>query len=119
MRAETQATIDAIRKSLKLLAQRMDWETAPHRLEELNAMIEAGVLLGLQRDVAHRLAVQTIVGAGTMLAESGESPVQLREKVSSPGGTTITALAELDQRAVRAAMVAAMKACHDKSASMG
>ncbi|ARC35649.1 peptide chain release factor 2 [Paracoccus yeei] len=42
MRAETQATIDAIRKSLKLLAQRMDWETAPHRLEELNAMIEAG-----------------------------------------------------------------------------
>ena len=84
-----------------------------------DAMIEAGVLLGLQRDVAHRLAVQTIVGAGTMLAESGESPVQLREKVSSPGGTTITALAELDQRAVRAAMVAAMKACHDKSASMG
>ena len=42
MRAETQATIDAIRKSLKLLAQRMDWETAPRRLEELNAMIEAG-----------------------------------------------------------------------------
>ncbi|HWL58799.1 MAG TPA: peptide chain release factor 2 [Paracoccus sp. (in: a-proteobacteria)] len=42
MRAETQATIDAIRKSLKLLGQRMDWETAPHRLEELNAMIEAG-----------------------------------------------------------------------------
>jgi len=42
MRAETQATIEAIRKSLKLLGQRMDWETAPHRLEELNAMIEAG-----------------------------------------------------------------------------
>ncbi|SIP96443.1 bacterial peptide chain release factor 2 (bRF-2) [Paracoccus thiocyanatus] len=42
MRAETQATIEAIRKSLKLLAQRMDWETAPHRLEELNAMIEVG-----------------------------------------------------------------------------
>ncbi|MDT1063821.1 peptide chain release factor 2 [Paracoccus sp. CPCC 101403] len=42
MRAETQATIEAIRKSLKLLGQRMDWETAPHRLEELNAMIEVG-----------------------------------------------------------------------------
>ncbi len=42
MRAETQATIEAIRKSLKLLGQRMDWETAPHRLEELNVMIEAG-----------------------------------------------------------------------------
>ena len=42
MRAETQATIEAIRKSLKLLGQRMDWDTAPHRLEEMNAMIEAG-----------------------------------------------------------------------------
>jgi peptide chain release factor 2 len=41
MRAETQANVDAIRKSLKLLAQRMDWETAPHRLEEFNALIEA------------------------------------------------------------------------------
>ena len=53
-----------------------------------------------------------------MLAESGDSPVQLREKVSSPGGTTIMALAELDRRAVRAAMVAAMQASHDRSASM-
>lgn len=84
-----------------------------------DAMIEAGVLLGLQRDVAHRLAVQTIVGAGAMLKESGDAPAVLREKVSSPGGTTITALAELDERAVRAAMVAAMKACHDRSAAMG
>ena len=44
MRAETEATIDAIEKSLKLLAQRLDWDTAPHRLEEMNAMIEAGDL---------------------------------------------------------------------------
>ena len=44
MRAETQSTIDAIRKSLSLLGQRMDWQTAPHRLEEMNAMIEAGDL---------------------------------------------------------------------------
>ena len=40
MRAETQAHVDAIQKSLALLAQRMDWETAPHRLEEFNALIE-------------------------------------------------------------------------------
>ena len=44
MRAETQSTIEAIEKSLKLLGQRMDWETAPHRLEEMNAMIENGDL---------------------------------------------------------------------------
>lgn len=44
MRAETQSTIEAIRRSLSLLGQRMDWQTAPHRLEEMNAMIEAGDL---------------------------------------------------------------------------
>ena len=44
MRAETQSTIEAIEKSLKLLGQRMDWETAPHRLEEMNAMIEDGTV---------------------------------------------------------------------------
>ena len=44
MRAETQATVESIRKSLVLLAQRMDWDTAPHRLEEMNAMIEDGDL---------------------------------------------------------------------------
>lgn len=84
-----------------------------------DAMAEGGVLLGLQRDVAVRLAAQTIYGAGLMLKESGDSPVVLREKVSSPGGTTVTALAELDDRGVRAAIVAAMRAAHDKSASMG
>ena len=44
MRAEVQNIVESIRKSLKLLAQRMDWETAPHRLEEFNAMIEDGDL---------------------------------------------------------------------------
>ena len=83
-----------------------------------DAMIEAGVLLGLQRGLAHRLAVQTILGAGTMMAESDDSPVVLREKVSSPGGSTVAALAELDQRAVRAAFVSAMKACRDRSAGL-
>lgn len=82
------------------------------------AMIEAGVQLGLPRPVATQLATQTILGAGTMLVESGEHPSVLREKVTSPGGTTAQALKVLDARAVRAAFSEAMAACHDKSAQM-
>lgn len=83
------------------------------------AMIEAGVQLGLPRDVATVLANQTILGAGTMLVESGTHPSILRENVTSPGGTTAQALKVLDQRAVRAAFADAMQACHDRSAAMG
>lgn len=79
-----------------------------HLFYVVDAMIEAGVTLGLRRELAHRLAVQTIVGAGALLQETGEHPVVLRERVSSPGGTTIAALGELDNRAVRAAFVSAI-----------
>lgn len=82
------------------------------------AMIEAGVQLGLPRDVATVLASQTILGAGTMLTDSGTHPSILRENVTSPGGTTAQALKVLDQHAVRAAFAEAMQACHDKSAAM-
>lgn len=79
-----------------------------HLFYVVDAMIEAGVTLGLHRDLALRLAVQTIVGAGALLKETGEHPVVLRERVSSPSGTTIAALGELDDRAVRAAFVSAI-----------
>ena len=55
-------------------------------------MIDAGILLGLPRAVAAELIVQTAVGSAKMLSESGEHPVQLREAVTSPGGTTRAAL---------------------------
>lgn len=82
------------------------------------AMIEAGVQLGLPRPVATELACQTVLGAGTMLVESGTHPSLLRENVTSPGGTTAQALKVLDRRAVRAAFSEAMQACHDTSAAM-
>ncbi|MEL4358550.1 MULTISPECIES: pyrroline-5-carboxylate reductase [unclassified Luteococcus] len=83
------------------------------------AMIEAGVQLGLPRDVASTLANQTILGAGAMLVESGTHPSLLRENVTSPGGTTAQALKVLDQHAVRAAFAEAMQASHDRSAELG
>lgn len=82
------------------------------------AMIEAGVRLGLPRPLAHDLTVQTMVGAATMLRDSGEHPSVLRENVTSPGGTTAAALHVLDESAVRAAFANAMQACAERSAEL-
>lgn len=85
----------------------------------VDAMAEAGVLMGLTRDVARRLAVQTVLGSGRLLAETGEHPAILREKVSSPGGTTIQALKRLDDGGVRAAFLNALEAARDRSRELG
>lgn len=81
----------------------------------VEAMVDAGVLLGLPRDVATTLAVQTLYGSAKLLVETGEHPGRLREQVTSPGGTTAAALRELDAHAVKAAFAAAMEACRDRS----
>jgi pyrroline-5-carboxylate reductase len=81
----------------------------------VEAMIDAGILLGLPRAVAAELIVQTAVGSAKMLSESGEHPVQLREAVTSPGGTTIAAIRELEKHGVRAALLAALEAARDRS----
>jgi pyrroline-5-carboxylate reductase len=83
------------------------------------AMIDGGVLLGLPRPLAHDLTVQTLVGAATMLRDSGEHPAVLREQVTSPGGTTAAALHALDRAAMRAAFAEAMTACRDRSVELG
>jgi len=81
----------------------------------VEAMTDAGLLLGLPRDVAHELIVQTVYGAALMLRDSGEHPVTLREAVTSPAGTTIAAIRELENHGVRAAFLAALEAARDRS----
>ena len=81
----------------------------------VEAMIDAGILLGLPRTVAADLMVQTAVGAAVMLRDSGDHPVQLREAVTSPAGTTINAIRELEKHGVRAAFLAAIEAARDRS----
>ncbi len=85
----------------------------------VEAMIDAGILLGLPRALAADLIVQTALGAATMLRDSGEHPVQLREAVTSPGGTTIMAVRELERHGVRAALIAAIEAARDRSVELG
>ena len=81
----------------------------------VESMIDAGVLLGLPRPLATELAVQTAVGASTMLRETGEHPALLREAVTSPGGTTAAALRELEDGGLRAAFYDALEACRDRA----
>ena len=81
----------------------------------VEAMTDAGILLGLPRQVAHDLIVQTAIGSAIMLRESGEHPVKLREAVTSPAGTTINAIRELENHRVRAALLSALEAARDRA----
>src|SRR5438270_7917593 len=81
----------------------------------VEAMIDAGILLGLPRAVAADLMVQTAIGSATMLRDTGEHPVKLREAVTSPAGTTISAIYELEKHGVRAALLSALEAARDRS----
>jgi pyrroline-5-carboxylate reductase len=85
----------------------------------VEAMVDAGILLGMPRGTALEMVTQAVYGAATMLRETGEHPVILREAVTSPGGTTISAIRELERHGVRAAFLAAIEAARDRGAELG
>jgi pyrroline-5-carboxylate reductase len=84
----------------------------------VEAMIEAGVHLGLPRATAAELVVQTVVGSAKLLRETGEHPTVLRERVTSPGGTTAAAIRQLEDHKVRAAFLTALEAARDRSRAL-
>ena len=79
------------------------------------AMIEAGILLGLSREISTQLVVQTMLGTAKQLRDTHTHPVELREMVTSPGGTTIAAIRVLEMAGVRAAFLNAIQAAMDRS----
>lgn len=83
------------------------------------ALIDAGVSLGLTRQVAEKLATTSAAGAGVMMAETGTDPATLRANVSSPAGTTVAALRELEISGIRGAFFRAAEACAQRSAELG
>lgn len=85
----------------------------------VEAMVDAGILLGMPRGTALEMVIQAVYGAATMLRETGEHPVILREAVTSPAGTTIAAIRELERHSVRAAFLAAIEAARDRGAELG
>ncbi|RBM22045.1 pyrroline-5-carboxylate reductase [Streptomyces sp. PT12] len=115
---------DSVGKTMRLPEAQQDAATAlsgsgpAYFYFLVEAMTDAGILLGLPRDKAHDLIVQAAVGASVMLRDSGEHPVKLREAVTSPGGTTISAIRELETHGVRAALIAAIEAAKRRSESL-
>src|SRR5919202_51594 len=79
------------------------------------AMVEAGILLGLSREISTQLVVQTMLGTAHLLRDEHVHPVELREQVTSPGGTTIRAIRELERAGVRAAFLNAIQAAMERS----
>ena len=81
----------------------------------IEAMADAGVLNGLPRDIAYKLAAQSVLGSAKMVLETGIHPGQLKDMVSSPGGTTVEALASLENDGFRGTVINAVNACVEKS----
>ena len=118
---EAESLMASTGKVLRIPEKQMDAVTAisgsgpAYIFFVVESMIEAGVHLGLPRATATELVVQTLVGSAAMLRETGSHPVVLREQVTSPGGTTASALRELEVHRVRAAFLAAMEAARNRS----
>ena len=85
----------------------------------LEALIDAGVYLGLPRDMAQTLALQTFLGSAALARESGKHPAELRNMVTSPGGTTAEALLALEEEGFRGIIINAVIAAHEKAITLG
>lgn len=85
----------------------------------IEALSDGGVKMGLPRKVATTLAAQTLKGAATMLLKTGEHPGLLKDRVTSPAGTTIAGIAAMEDHRVRAGMIAAVEAATKRSAELG
>ncbi|NQT52764.1 pyrroline-5-carboxylate reductase, partial [bacterium] len=85
----------------------------------IEAMADAGVLCGLPRPVALKLAAQTVLGAGKLVRDTGKSPADLKDMVTSPGGTTIEGVKVLEEGGLRATLIQAVEAATAKSKKLG
>jgi len=85
----------------------------------VEALADGGVAAGLPRAIAQQLALQTVLGTTTLMKESGLHPAVLKDQVTSPGGTTIAGVAELEARGLRSALIEAVKAAKNRSVELG
>jgi pyrroline-5-carboxylate reductase len=118
---EAEALVSATGRVIRIPESQMDAVTAvsgsgpAYLFLVAEAMTDAGVRLGLPPEIVPELVTQTLVGAATMLRETGAQPAVLRQQVTSTGGTTAAAIAELQARGLPEAFLAAMTAARDRS----
>jgi pyrroline-5-carboxylate reductase len=85
----------------------------------IEALADGGVRMGLTRPVAELLAAQTVLGSARMLLESGESPGRLKDRITSPAGTTIAGIEQLEERQFRATLMSAVESATNRSRELG
>jgi pyrroline-5-carboxylate reductase len=85
----------------------------------IEALADGGVAAGLPRAIASQLALQTVLGTAQLLQQSGMHPAELKDRVTSPGGTTIAGIAQLEQAGLRSAFIQAVQAASQRSQELG
>ena len=85
----------------------------------IEALADAGVLMGLPRELAQKLAAQTVAGAAEMVLQTGRHPAALKDEVASPGGTTIAGLEALEAAGMRSAFISAVRAATERAREIG
>jgi len=85
----------------------------------IEALADGGVRMGLSRETALKLATHTVLGAAKTVSETGEHPASLKDRVASPGGTTIAGIYELEKGRIRATLMNAVEAATRRSEELG
>ena len=85
----------------------------------IESLIDSGVYLGMSRDMSRRLVLQTILGSSELVKQSGKHPADLKDMVTSPGGTTIEALVSMEDEGFRASVIKAVRSAYDRSLELG
>jgi pyrroline-5-carboxylate reductase len=120
-----QALFDSVGRTVVVTETQMDAVTGlsgsgpAYAMLVIEGLADGGVQMGLPRAVAQLLAVQTVYGAAKLLLETGEHPAQLKDRVASPGGTTIAGIDALEQGGIRHAMMNAVRAATDRAQQLG
>ncbi|MDA7864986.1 pyrroline-5-carboxylate reductase [bacterium] len=120
-----QAVLDSVGLAVEVAETQMDAVTGlsgsgpAYVCIIIEALADGGVLAGLPRPLAMKLATQTVLGTATMIAETKRHPGELKDAVASPGGTTIEAISVLEQNGIRGALIEAVAASAERSREMG